>query len=812
MHDRTTGAVLDVNDRMCEMHGYTREEFLALEVEDFSAGMPIHVQANAQRLIQKAAADGPQTFRWLSRRKDGTLFWVEVHLRRAELEGETRIVATVRDVDDRVRSEAGTHASERLQEVMQELPVYVFVQDRNLRYTWVSHTVTGVDPTHNVGKTDEAFLPEEEAMRIRAVKERVLKTGAPAHVEMQGTLAGQRHFFETHLVPKRDETGATTGLLGATVDITARKQKADQFRLLVEEVEEYAIFMLDPEGHVITWNAGAEKIKGYRKEEVLGRHFSVFYTAEDVEAGLPEAALETACSEGQWKDERWRVRKDGTRFWAHVSLTALHDEAGQLQGFTKVTRDLRERREREEVLRRSEKRYRRLFEAAQEGIAITTPAGDIIDMNPAGCKILGYSREEVRAMKAEDLYVDPEHRRRAIATGIESGASAVRDVEWHLRRKDGEEIVILLSTTIQRGPEGEIETFLTFFHDITERKRAEEALRESEARFRALTEKSLVGIAMLQEGGYQYVNPAFARIFGYTPEELIDRSPAMLFHPDDWPRVRENLRKRYVGEKREAHYEARIVTKEGQIRFAEVMGSRFMYRGEPAVIGTVMDITERRHLEEDLLQIQEEERRRFGRELHDGVASDLTGVALIPSSLTRKARKGEYVRPEALEEVVGFINQAIQAARALSRGLSPVGLERGLPYALKELVERTREHAELSCSFEMTDVLPPLSEETATHLYRIAQEALSNAVRHAEASHIEVGLFAEDETLTLVVQDNGRGGLGLVLDEEGLGMRTMRYRANLTGSILHIEEAAGGGTRVQCRLPVRYDHTAAMNL
>ena len=129
----------------------------------------------------------------------------------------------------------------------------------------------------------------------------------------------------------------------------------DRFRLLVEAVRDYAIFMLDPEGHILTWNAGAERIKGYRAEEAIGKHFSIFYPPEDIQAGKTEKELAIARQEGRFEEEGWRVRKDGSLFWADVVITALRDEAGNLYGFGKVTRDLTERKLTEDILRRSMK-------------------------------------------------------------------------------------------------------------------------------------------------------------------------------------------------------------------------------------------------------------------------------------------------------------------------------------------------------------------------------------------------------------------------------------------------------------------------
>ena len=123
------------------------------------------------------------------------------------------------------------------------------------------------------------------------------------------------------------------------------------YRLLVQEVKDYAIFLLDPKGRILTWNAGAQRLKGYKPDEIIGKHFSIFYGKEDKANRKPQRELETATIEGRVEDEGWRIRKDGTRFWANVVITALHDEKGKLRGFAKVTRDMSERRKAEEALR-----------------------------------------------------------------------------------------------------------------------------------------------------------------------------------------------------------------------------------------------------------------------------------------------------------------------------------------------------------------------------------------------------------------------------------------------------------------------------
>src|SRR5688572_21916044 len=170
----------------------------------------------------------------------------------------------------------------------------------------------------------------------------------------------------------------------------------EPFRALIDSVTDYAIFMLDPAGHIQTWNAGAERLKGYRSAEIIGRHFSTFYPQEQIEAGKCELELRTAERTGRFEDEDWRIRKDGSRFWANVVISAVRSADGQLRGFAKVTRDLTERRQAEQELRQSELRLRLLIESIRDhAVFMLDPEGRVATWNPGAQRIKGYTAEEV---------------------------------------------------------------------------------------------------------------------------------------------------------------------------------------------------------------------------------------------------------------------------------------------------------------------------------------------------------------------------------------------------------------------------------
>src|SRR6476646_10581507 len=171
---------------------------------------------------------------------------------------------------------------------------------------------------------------------------------------------------------------------------------ADPFKLLVQSIVDYAIYMLDPNGFVTSWNAGAERIKGFQTEEIVGRHFSTFYTKEDREAGVPAQVLETARSTGKFEGEGWRVRKDGSRFWASVVIDRIQGEDGQLIGFAKITRDMTDKRAAQQALLEAERTFRILVQGVTDyAIFMLDPQGKVANWNAGAQRIKGYAPDEI---------------------------------------------------------------------------------------------------------------------------------------------------------------------------------------------------------------------------------------------------------------------------------------------------------------------------------------------------------------------------------------------------------------------------------
>ena len=263
--------------------------------------------------------------------------------------------------------------------------------------------------------------------------------------------------------------------------VTTPRDTPETFRLLVESVQDFAIFMLDGAGRVSTWNAGAERIKGYRAEEIVGQHFSRFYPPEGVADGKPARLLAIAARDGRVEDQGWRVRKDGTRFWAEVIITAVRDSDGAVIGFAKVTRDLTERKEAETALRRSEQTFQLLVESVQDyAIFMLDPDGRIATWNAGAERIKGYRAHEIIGEHFSIFYPPEDVAQGKPRWELESAEREGRheDEGWRVR-KDGTRFWANVVLSPMRDPHGGLIGFAKVTRDLTQRRRAEQALAQS---------------------------------------------------------------------------------------------------------------------------------------------------------------------------------------------------------------------------------------------------------------------------------------------------------------------------------------------
>ncbi|MET4175472.1 PAS domain S-box-containing protein [Bradyrhizobium sp. LA6.1] len=263
----------------------------------------------------------------------------------------------------------------------------------------------------------------------------------------------------------------------------AAQSSEGRYRLLVEAITDYAIYMLDRDGHVTSWNPGAKRFKGYEAEEIIGRHFSTFYTETEREQKVPALALEEAERTGRFEREGWRVRKDGTQFWAHVVIDAIRSPKGELVGFAKITRDLTERRAAEAKLRESEQQFRLMVQSVTDyAIYMLDVEGNVASWNAGAQRIKGYGPEEIIGRHFSNFYTEEDRAASLPRTGLQTAAREGRwEHEGQRVRKDGTRFWAHVVIDAIRDDDGKLVGFAKVTRDITERREAEAALQAAQA-------------------------------------------------------------------------------------------------------------------------------------------------------------------------------------------------------------------------------------------------------------------------------------------------------------------------------------------
>lgn len=316
----------------------------------------------------------------------------------------------------------------------------------------------------------------------------------------------------------------------------------EPFDVLVASVKDYAIFLLDPEGHVVTWNVGATLIKGYSPEEAIGRHISTFYTPEDIASGKPEALLKTALREGRAEDVGWRVRKDGSRFWADAVITPLA-ENGRRHGFIKVTRDLTREKEAERSRRQSEESLAATLYSIGDGVLACDERGRITRLNPVAERLTGWSEAEAVGRPLQEIFkIVNEETRATVPSPVERvlAEGVVVDLANHtaLIGRDGTERPIADSAAPIRDAEGRTRGAVLVFRDVTDERRAadmlrraQEELRRSEESLRATLYSIGDGVLATDEKALvTRVNPVAALLTGWPESEAVGRPIGEIFN------------------------------------------------------------------------------------------------------------------------------------------------------------------------------------------------------------------------------------------------------------------------------------------
>jgi PAS domain S-box-containing protein len=604
----------------------------------------------------------------------------------------------------------------------------------------------------------------------------------------------QGHYVDVfdRAVIVRDERGAAMHLVGCAIDISGVR-RAERLLSEAEALAHVGSWQLDVASGELTYSDEAPRVAGTVRDDSPADLSSLFrYIAPDSAPAL-RAAVDRALATGEGYNLDVEIlRRDGERRWIRTSGRAEVAE-GRTVRLYGAFQDIDALKRGEAKLREQGDWLRLAMDAGQLAAWRWNPRDDrlIVEYRSAGFNpgiTFGATLEE-------DLEtIVPEDRDRVRAAHLRTVQSG-EPMEYELGAFDSAGARRWLRARLIRAvtPEGPVVIGTSF--DVTERRNGEDALRASEAMLRSVADSSPDFIAILdRELRISFVN---RRLRGQAPEQFIGLSAAD--HAADPEAVAARLRG-VLATGRPIRFELRGAREDGgEAVYEHRVGPVRDGERVTGVIVYTTDITERRALEREILEISNREQRRIGSDLHDGLGQELTGIALLLASLTRSVRRGASPRAADLRELAALVSGAIEQTRTLARGLSPVALDGGgLVHALRALVARAREMYGLDVRFR-SRISPRVTLDAAAtgHLYRIAQESLTNAARHAGARTVLVQLHVRGRRVALGVSDDGRGlvpGAG-----SGFGLKIMRYRANMLGGELLIGPRLNGkGTRVAC--------------
>ena len=473
-------------------------------------------------------------------------------------------------------------------------------------------------------------------------------------------------------------------------------------------------------------------------------------------------------------------------------------------------------------LEKTEKELRRIVDTLHEGIWVIDSHAVTTFVNPRMADMLGYTKGE---MDGRHLFsFMDEQGIQMCRENLERRQQGIKEQhEFEFLRKDGARIFTLVETSPIISDDGIYTGAIAGVTDVTEKKRAEDALRESDERFRVAIESSNDGFGMIKDEQHIYVNKKMATMFGYNrPEDMIGLHLSDLLHPDDKAWLLDTHRQRKAGRKVPSCYEIRCRRKNGDDIFIESSVSHIMFRGEPVVINFMRDITERRLLEKELKSSREQlrsisqqlvkgdeiQRKRLAMELHDQVGQNLTvlgiNLHIIRDLLTDQEEKSMRSR---IDDSLQLVEQTGLQTRDIMANLRPSVLDDyGLLATLHWFGQRCATRTGLKVVVEGRDLVPRPDATVETVLYRIAQEAVHNVVKHASADQIIIYVGADDQKVLLTIEDNGKGfdvaAPGQKGKPEGWGLSIMRERAISVGGDCHLHSRPGQGTMVTVEVPI----------
>jgi PAS domain S-box-containing protein len=757
------------------------------------------------------------------------------------------VAGVTMDVTDRLRHERVLEAErDRARQYLDTAEVMMVVLDRRGRVEMINRKgceTLGRPEAECLGKDwFELAIPEEIRGELRGMFDKVMAGVIESPSQYENVIlnsAGGRIPIAWYNSPLRDETGSIASVLSSGTDLTelhkaqhALRESQNRLESVINTMQA-GVVLQAASGQILFANEPAGRIFGMAVSDVEGKtsHDPVWQMVD--EEGIPVQGEDHPAMATLRTGEpvRGAIRglfsgdPDRTRWLLINTEPLLNPTTGEVSEVVSTFLDITERRTSEEALRESEERYRSLFTWMGEGFAIQEMVWDdagepfdyrFLDMNPAFERLTGFSRESIVGRTFREVLPGFE------PTWLQRYGEVVR----------ASGSILFSGFALPLGRHFEVQAFhldgnrfAVTFNDITDRVASEKALQESESRFRGVFLDSPTGITLAGPNGKMAaVNPRFCEMLGYTEEELLGRDPDEFTHPYDLRLSSRQTREldTLVGSGWEV--EKRYLRKDGAAVWCTLRTSEILdeHGNLKYSLGMIQDISPRRKAEAELgesearlralasrlASVREQERAAVSRELHDELGQALTVLRMDLSLLHGELRKEEDPGDlsDRLGKLVSMADTNIDLVRSISSRLRPPILDvLGLGAAIEWQVDEYRSRADVEFHLDISLESKEVSKANATSLFRITQEALTNVLRHADASNVWVTLGRQEHWIQLTVRDDGRGiKPGDSVSPTALGLLGMEERAMSMGGDLSVTEDPGGGTIVRARIPAGF--------
>ncbi len=682
-------------------------------------------------------------------------------------------------------------------------------EDRPIVEQQVAQILSGVDAP-----------PIEHRIRRKDGQIRWVLNIASVQHDEQGRLVGYDGLIRD--ITKRRKAEQALSDLNATLEQRVDEQTRE-VRLLAEAMAslgEGVVITSDglnwPDPKIVYVNEALCRITGYDSDELVGRTPRMLQGKRTDPDALKE--LRRVLMEGRsHRCEVVNYRKDGTAYDAEIFVSPLFDAEGRHTNFIGIHRDITGRKRADATLRDRQERLRAILNTASDGIVIIDSMGIIDAVNPATETMFGYHRDEMIGQNVSMLMPSPyreEHNgylERYRKTREPHIIGIGREVTG--QRKDGSTFPIDLAVS----EVDHMGLFTGAIRDLSERRNVEEELRR-EQKLTANIVNTVQNIVLLldPQGNIIHFNPYTARLTGWSLEEVKGKSWFDIFlRTSDRPGIQTVFDRAVAGHSTRGNVNV-ILAKDDREREVEWYDAP-LTDDAGNLIGLLcsgQDVTENRQLARHVLHAATEEQRRIGQDLHDSVGQEVAGLTMMADALTRAMKEnsawltshgidvpGRADHVQIVEQLANGLHNALRQLKAVARGLHPVEVDpQGLHSSLHELAVHVSSVYGIACEFHGDDQLGIRDKDTATHLYRIAQEAATNAVTHGKAQHVIVSLQKSFDAISLEIRDDGAGLPADAESRGGMGLQSMRYRAELIGGRLTIAPATGTGTLVKCEI------------